>query len=114
MQPVRQTDVRAHAWRWRHERRDGQEDVGEEEEEDDGPRGAEGRSPVEACALGIRGIEEEEAGGDEGVDNCQRIGNHCVFIDAHQYEGIENDSERRTIQDEVESITRRRCEDDDD
>ena len=111
MQPVRQILVRLHAWRGWDERCDGQEDVGEEKEEDNGPRGAEGRSPIEASALGVRGIEEEQAGGDEGVDDRQRIRYNYT---AHVLISLGTKYKKRlrlTVQNKVEGIAGRRCKD---
>lgn len=60
---------------WRHERRDHEVDVAEEEEDGDGQSGAEWRVPAILVAVGV---EPDEAEGDEGVDDRQRVRDDAV------------------------------------
>lgn len=64
VQVVRQSLVDGDAVLGRHERRDDEVDVADEEEDRDGERSAEGRVPV---VLLFVGVEPDEAEGDEGV-----------------------------------------------
>lgn len=66
-------------------------DVAEHEEDDDGHAGGHGRVPV---PLGTVDVKVEETGRHKGVDNGERVGDK--------------------VENEVVSITRRRCEDDND
>jgi hypothetical protein len=74
VQVVRQGFVHGDAVLGRHERRDDQVDVADEEEDCDGERGAEGRVPV--VLLAVR-VEPDEAEGDEGVYYGEGIGDYA-------------------------------------
>lgn len=55
----------------RHEWGDDEVDVAEHEKDDDGQGGAEGRVPVPLVPLDV---EPDQAGCDEGIDDCERVG----------------------------------------
>lgn len=60
---------------WGHERCDHEVDVAEEEEDRDGQSGAERRVPAVLVAVGV---EPDEAEGDEGVNDRQRVRDDAV------------------------------------
>lgn len=91
VQPVRQGLVHRHAVSRRHEGCDHEVDVAGEEEDGDRQGGTEGRVPVVLLAVGV---EPDEAKGDEGVDDGERVGDD--------------------VEDEVVSISGGRCQHDDD
>jgi hypothetical protein len=74
VQVVRQGLVDRDAVLGRHEGRDDQVDVADEEEDCDGERGAEGRVPVVSLAVGV---EPDEAEGDEGVYYGEGVGDYA-------------------------------------
>lgn len=88
---VRQRLVHRDTVRRGYERRDDEVDVAGEEEDGDGQGGAEGRVPV--VMLAVR-VEPDEAEGDEGVDDGERIGDD--------------------VEDEVVGVAGRRSQHDDD
>lgn len=91
MKPVGKVVVDVLAFLRRHERRNNEIDVAEEEENDDGKGGANGRIPVPGLAVEV---EVDEAQGNKCVDDGQGV--------------------RDEVENKVVSVTGRRREHDDD
>ena len=107
--PVWQVSVDRGTWSWWDEGSDGEEQVGEEEEDGDGEGGADSGGPVgEARFVGE--VDPDEAGRHEDVDDREGVGNET-------FDGLAVVSERwmrgSLLDQEVISITWRGCQHDD-
>jgi hypothetical protein len=74
VRPIRQGLVHAVAIRRRHERRNGQVDVAEQEEHGDRESGFDWRVPLPGCFVQV---EVDQGAGDEDVDDGERVGNYA-------------------------------------
>lgn len=72
MQVIGERLVHAVSIRGRHERRNGEIDVAEEEEDGDGECGFDGRVPI---VLRLVEVEVDEGAGNEDVDDGEGVGN---------------------------------------
>lgn len=74
VQVVGERLVHAVSIRGRHEGRNGEVDIAEEEEDGDGERGLDRRVPV---VLGFVEVEVDEGAGDEDVDDGEGVGDYA-------------------------------------